>query len=386
MIKIIAKNYSQAVKFVSDKLEQEASSFDVYLSNDVLNCKQFLKNCIGVKGIIMIGNVGDYCTLFADTFGLPMFYDKYVENNILNYCKLTQTSLPPQHVLDRLCVAPESFNHYSSNFGYQCACYGEYKKSHIYIIPDDSKECSLIFENYLKVDLLKDSIEQSKFVFKVFGLTEIDIQKRISFLNNIADFRISTTNLDTKIEIIFPAKCARSVVNDLIANFKASFADNIYATSDISLYKCAVDLLKSLNKTLSVAESITGGLISSNIVDIAGASSVFTEGLTTYSIPSKCKRLGISPHFIDEHGVVSQQVTQQMATGLRQNGCDFAVTTTGFAGPSAEDGLPVGLCYIGIATEKGVTVYRNVFNGDRNSIRAQAANTAIYLLIKYIIK
>ena len=386
MIKIIAKNYSQAVKYICDQCEQEAAHFDVFLSNDSVSVKSFLKETIGVKGIILIGNVGEWSTLFADTFGLPMFYDKYAEKNILQYCKLSQTAVPPQHILDKLCVAPESFNHYSSSFGYQCTCYGEYKKSHIYIIPDDSKECSVVFDNYLKQDLFKNIADKSKYTFKLFGLSEFEINKRLSTISSIAIYRVQTINLDSKVDIIFPNKCARSVVNDVLSTFKNTFGEFIYATTDISLFKCAVDLLNTLNKTVSVAESLTGGLISSSIVDVAGASAVFIEGFTTYSIASKCKRLGISPHYVDEHGVVSQQVAQSMATGLRQNGCDFAISTTGYAGPTAEHGLPVGLCYIGLATEKGVSVYRNIFSGDRNSIRAQAANTAMYLLIKYITK
>ena len=109
-------------------------------------------------------------------------------------------------------------------------------------------------------------------------------------------------------------------------------------------------------------------------------------GIVTYSIQSKCKRLGLNPHFIDEHGVVSKQVAQAMAEGLRKNGSDIAVSITGFAGPTAEEGLPVGLCYIGISTDREVSVYQNVFAGDRNSIRAQAANMALFLIYKTLTK
>ena len=75
-----------------------------------------------------------------------------------------------------------------------------------------------------------------------------------------------------------------------------------------------------------------------------------------------------------------------MAEGLRKNGSDIAISITGIAGPKSEDGLPVGLCFIGIATEKGVTVYKNIFAGDRNSIRSQAANMAMYFAYKTLTK
>ena len=168
--------------------------------------------------------------------------------------------------------------------------------------------------------------------------------------------------------------------------FKKLFGDYIYANADHTLAKTVVDLLHSLNKTLSVAESITGGMVASSIVDIAGASSVLHEGIVSYSNSSKSKRLNINPHFIDEHNAVSQQVALEMAKGLRGDGCDVAISTTGYAGPTADDGQPVGLCYVGVCTEKGVAVYKNVFVGDRNSIRAQATNMALYLVFKTITK
>ena len=89
---------------------------------------------------------------------------------------------------------------------------------------------------------------------------------------------------------------------------------------------------------------------------------------------------------MDEFGVVSQQVAQEMVKGLLKNGGDLAVSTTGYAGPTSENGLPVGLCFIGIGTPKGISVYRNIFSGGRNFIRAQATNMALFLVYKTIAK
>ena len=71
-----------------------------------------------------------------------------------------------------------------------------------------------------------------------------------------------------------------------------------------------------------------------------------------------------------------------MAIGLLKNGADYAISTTGYAGPQADAGLPVGLCFIAIGTHKGVSVYKNVYTGTRNEIREQASNSALYLLWK----
>ena len=385
MIKIIAKEYSQAVAYLCDKLEAELAEFDLFLTKSKASTVKYITESIGAQALIMLGSVGDSCTLFADTFSLPMFYDSFAESKVVAYCNFTKTPLPPQHVMDKLCVAPESFNHYAAVYGYQCTCYGEYKKTHVYMIADDLRECSVVYDNYLSADLFRNNVSAQRYVFKVFGLAKNDVLDRLDKLGKYVSRKCETLNLDTKIVLDFAPKCAKSMVSDTLTRFKELFGDYIYANADQSLAKTVVDLLNSLGKTLSTAESITGGMIASSIVDIAGASSVLKEGVVTYSNSSKSSRLSINPHFIDEHGAVSQQVAQEMARGLRQNGSDIAVATTGFAGPTADDGQ-VGLCYVGISTERGVSVYKNVFSGDRNSIRSQAANMALYLVLKTITK
>lgn len=380
MIKILAKNYTQAVSFLCEKFNSELAEYDILISKSAESHVECLRKSIGCQAIIMIGSVGDNCTLFADTFGLTMFYDKFVERAVTEYCKLAQAELPSQHVMDKLCIAPEAFNHYPSTYGWQCTCHGEYKKTHVYMIADDARECSVVFDNYLRKSLFRNNEKTIRYTFKVFGLSHHDVLSRLDTLGKYVSRKCETTNLDSKIVLAFPPKSAKNTIENTLNKFREIFGDNIYANSEQSLAKTVVDLLHQLGKTLAVAESVTGGLITSSIVDISGASRVLYEGVVTYSIQSKCKRLGINPHFVDEYGVVSQQVAQEMAVGLRKGGCDVALSTTGFAGPTSDDGLPVGLCYVGLASDKGVSVYRNVFTGDRNAIRAQIANMSLFLV------
>ena len=385
MIKILAKDYSQAVAYLCDKFEAELAEFDLILSKNATSQANYIADSIGVQALVMVGSVGDNCALFADTFHLPMFYDSFAGSKVTAFCSLSNTELPPPHVMDKLCLAPESFNHYAPVYGYQCACHGEYKKTRVYMIPDDVRECAVVYDNYLSADLFRNNNGAHRYVFKVFGLSKSDVLTRLGKLDKFVSRNCETTNLDTKIVLDFPPKCAKSAIATYLERFKKLFGDAIYANADQTLAKTVVDLLNSLGKTLSVAESITGGMITSSIVDVAGASSVLCEGAVTYSNSAKSSRLGINPHFIDEHGAVSQQVALEMARGLRQDGCDIAISTTGFAGPTADDGQ-VGLYYIGISTEKGMSVYKNVFCGDRNSVRAQAANMALFLVYKTITK
>lgn len=388
MIKILAKNYSQAVNFLCEKFDLELVKYDLTISREKQTISKTITDTVrgSDSALIVVGNVGDSCADFAETLSLVLYYDKFAESNILKYCTYAKVDIPPQYVMDKLCLIPETFNHFAPAYGYQCACYGEYNKKQIYFVPDEVRECSVVYDNYISKNLFRGQENNIKYVFKIFGLSQRDVEARLEKINRNVSKKCETTNLDTKLVITFVPKASKGIINDTIETVKELFGDNIYSFSDVSLAKAVVDVLKKVGQTISTAESITGGLIASSIVDVAGASSVLYEGVVTYSIASKSKRLGINPHYIDEYGVISQQVAQAMAVGLRKNGSGVAVSITGNAGPTSEDGQPIGLCYIGIATERGVAVYRNIFVGDRNSIRQQAANMALYLTLKTLTK
>ena len=389
MIKIFAKSNSKSVDFLTDRVTSQGELCDVFLSTSVKSIADFLADAIndGVKALFMVGNVGETATTFAETFGLGMFYDKFAEQNMSEYCKLSAIELPSARVREKLCVLPESFNHFNSTYGYQCAAYGVLGKTHVYLLPEEPREVQSVYENYIVKNLFKRPDGESKYVFKVFGLAKHDVEARLEKINPFVDRKCESANLDSKITLCFPSKTSKQVVGDTLTAVKQMFADNLYATTDKTISETVVELMESLGKKMSTAESMTGGLIASNIVDNSGASNVLYEGIVCYSVASKCARLGINPHFVDEYGVVSAEVAQAMSRGLLANGSDVAVSITGYAGPNSAPEYPVGLCYISVASTKtGVAVYRNLFRGDRNSIRQQAANMALFLVYKTFVK
>lgn len=388
MIRIISKKYSQAVKTLCDRFDDKSAAYDLIVSPSLSSTAEYLRSAVAnSEAVVLVGNVGEYVELYASTFGVCLFYDKFAEKIVLEYCRLTKTEVPPRHVMDRICLIPEAFNHLVAVSGYQCACVGLSGRCRVYVIPADAKECANVFDNYISNDLLKSNTNGHRYCFKIFGLPQREIETRLVRLNPIVSRTCETTNLDSKVVLNFPQRCAKGVVADTLELFRRIFADNIYATADQSLAKTVVSVLTKLDKRLSTAESITGGMIASSIVDIAGASNVLYEGAVTYATKAKCKRLGISPHFVDEYGVVSGEVAMEMAHGLLVGGdADVVVTTTGYAGPSSDPGYPVGLCFIGVGTEKGISAYKYMFSGDRNSIRAQATNAALFAVYKTIVR
>ncbi len=118
------------------------------------------------------------------------------------------------------------------------------------------------------------------------------------------------------------------------------------------------ELLKKHKRTVATAESCTGGLIAKLLTDIPGSSEYFIEGVVAYANDSKTRLLGVPAQLIIEHGAVSRQVAAAMALGCRaKSGADFALSTTGIAGPTGgTPDKPVGLVYVGLADAHGCRV------------------------------
>ncbi len=142
-----------------------------------------------------------------------------------------------------------------------------------------------------------------------------------------------------------------------------------------------VPLLASRGVTLATAESLTGGLLSAAVTSISGASEVFRGGVVAYATDLKTGLLGVDAVLLERVGAVDSQVAQQMAQGAAQQlGADIGLSTTGVAGPTQQDGNPVGTVFIGCFYDGQVIVEEHHFTGDRSRIRESSVNAALNLL------
>lgn len=143
-------------------------------------------------------------------------------------------------------------------------------------------------------------------------------------------------------------------------------------------------LLKKYGYRLTTAESATGGMIASMLVNVPGISEFFEEGYVTYSDAAKVKMIHVNPDTIKTYGVVSSQTAEDMAeSAARTAGCDAALSVTGVAGPDGgTEECPVGLVYIGCFLNGKTVVTRHQFQGERMAVRTAAAEEALWLLIK----
>lgn len=161
----------------------------------------------------------------------------------------------------------------------------------------------------------------------------------------------------------------------------------IFAMQDQPIERTVFDLLINKGMTFASAESCTGGNIAHVITLIPGSSEVFKGSTVTYATPTKTKVLGVPAEVIEKHGVVSQEVVERMATGVRDlMEADFGVATTGVAGPSGgTEENPVGTVWIGLATPIGVVSQRFNFGKDRENIINRATIAAYEMLRQQLI-
>lgn len=153
----------------------------------------------------------------------------------------------------------------------------------------------------------------------------------------------------------------------------------LYGYDDDLLEDVVGRLLVAQNRTLAVAESCTGGLISHRLTNVPGSSRYFMEGLVTYSNEAKMQLLGVSPQTLESFGAVSRQTALEMAAGVRRRGgTDVGLASTGIAGPGGgSDEKPVGLVYLAVAVGERLWWRRLQLVGDRERIKMLSAQHAL---------
>ena len=147
-----------------------------------------------------------------------------------------------------------------------------------------------------------------------------------------------------------------------------------------------IRLLTEKNMTLATAESCTGGLLGKLLTDVPGASAAYLGGVISYAYAVKEKLLGVDSAVLEETGAVCGEVALQMAKGARERmGADFALSTTGNAGPSADPKNPnVGEIYVALACEKTSLCRKLTLRGSREENRTEACRAALELLLENI--
>ena len=163
---------------------------------------------------------------------------------------------------------------------------------------------------------------------------------------------------------------------------RSTLGSSIFSAADETLEEVVVKLLVKRNQTVAVAESCTGGLLANRLTNVPGASAVFLAGYVCYANQAKIDMLNVDPQLIEKHGAVSEQVAQALAEHARVcAGSDYALATTGVAGPSGgSPEKPVGTVHIALATPGETIAKKFFFPTDRETFKQIATQAALELL------
>jgi nicotinamide-nucleotide amidase len=264
------------------------------------------------------------------------------------------------------------------------------------VLPGPPREMRPMFKQFVlpKLSEKTGEIFVRRRILRVSGMGESAVDEVIAPIYT-AYKNVQTSILFSRVEIEIhlaatsesPEK-ANAVLAELVDKISEALGKAVFATNGEMMEEVIGALLKKRGKTLSVAESCTGGLIGTRLTEVPGASGYFIEGAVTYSNDAKVRTLDVPEQTLIDHGAVSAETAEAMAAGMRERaGTDYAISVTGIAGPDGgTEEKPVGTVFIGYSNEKMTKSIKFVLPGDRELIRWRSSQAALDYLRRRILK
>lgn len=317
--------------------------------------------------------------VFAKYFGLSLYTDESVINHIQNIMSNKALSVHNR----KQAIIPIGSTILENRNGTAPGISFSSKGKLVFLLPGPPSELIPLF-NEKVLPAIKSNLKKSVFFKSLYtvGIAESELQRIVS--ENIP--------VDKNLYVAYraePGGCELTFSSPEKELIQES-SDKICAIIGKSIlnYDCkdiAEEIVKILidrNLTLSLAESCTGGMISSRITNIPGASKVFKGGITAYSNEAKMHLLSVNEETLVEYGAVSSQCASEMAEGCRKIfGTDFAVSITGIAGPDGGTVMkPVGTVFIAVKFKDKIIAKDYFIKGDRSRVRTRACSFALNIL------
>lgn len=361
--------------------------------------------------IIITGGLGptfDDITVetVSEILGIKTYKDKNVQLAICQYFEKRGITNPSANnerqsyilegakVLDnRFGTAPGQmfhFEHISSD--------NKKTRKTIFLLPGPPRELKPMFEEKVIPYFKSYQVGMKKSLkLHICGMAESLVDEKIRATvdlfadNNDVEFSILAHQylIDVKIAVKGEDEL---LLDETINNIKNEFVnilgDNIFGYNDDTLEGVVQQLLIENKKTISVAESCTGGMIASKLTNIAGSSLCFKQSVVTYSNESKITLLNVKEETLKQFGAVSENTANEMLNGiLNLSKSDYAISVTGIAGPNgATEDKPIGLVFIGISYKGDNEILKYKFLGTRTDIRERATTIALDSIRRKILK
>lgn len=274
--------------------------------------------------------------------------------------------------------------------------YVELVGKHVAIFPGPPREMQPMFENFVfeKLKAAAGGVTVRRRHLKVSGIGESALDEAIAPIYvTYPDVQTSILFNKSEVEVHLAlrsedATAAEVRLDELVDKLVAKLGVAVFSTQGESMEEVVGRLLKSHGKTLSVAESCTGGLIGERLTDVPGSSSYFIEGVVAYSNEAKMRTLNVPEGLLEQFGAVSSEVAAAMSVGmLERSATDHAISVTGIAGPDGgSDEKPVGTVFIGYSDASQTKTRKFVLPGDRYLIRWRSSQAALDYLRRQLLK
>lgn len=262
------------------------------------------------------------------------------------------------------------------------------------MLPGPPKETIPMFENQVK-PFLKSKQEYTLVsrVLRVAGVGESKMETLVKdIIENSENPTVAPYAKDNEAILRITAKAhneqeAMELIKPVADEIYNRLGDAIYGEGDTNLESVVAELLINKKMTISTSESCTGGLLAGTLIEYPGISSVFMDGVVSYSNESKMYRLGVKEETLEKYGAVSHETAAEMAKGIAETaGTNIGISTTGIAGPGGgSPEKPVGLVYVGICINGNVKTKEMHFAGTREKIRGRAVYGALNWLRKELL-
>lgn len=334
----------------------------------------------------------------ADLMGMPLKEDSHSRKLIDKYLKEYEKNNPQRRITKnnyKQAMVPEGAIVLDNHNGTAPGLILEKKGKTAILLPGPPNELKPMFEEYVVPYLQKNQPEiiVSQMV-KISGIGESQVAEEIQdLIESQTNPTIAPYAKTGEVHLRVTAsaeneKACRKLIKPVVKELKKRFGENVFATDESkTLEEAVIDLLKEKDLKLSLAESLTGGMIAQRIVNVSGASEVFGYGFVTYSNKAKHKCLGVKKRTLKEQGAVSAKCAREMAKGAcKASGADISISVTGLAGPGGgTKETPVGTVFMGCCYTGKAIAKEFHFTGNRMRIREQTTAHALAMLRDCII-
>ena len=325
----------------------------------------------------------------AELLGLPLIHDPAVMSAITERAasrgfRLTNRVSRQAEVPEGATVLP---NKHGSAPGLYLAAEisPDKKRPHIFLLPGPPRELHPMFkESVMPIlrDLAPGQTKTGRRMYRIAGMGESLVEEKIGAqLLEVPGLELGYCARPGEVDLrVIGEPAALDQAGKIISD---GLGAAVFSGDGRKLEEVVVQLLTERQQTLAIAESCTGGFLAHRITNVPGASAVFLAGYVTYSNEAKNAMLGVDPGLIAKHGAVSETVAKSMAEGARrQASSNFALATTGIAGPGGETAeKPVGTVFIALASDGSLTEARQLsYPDDRQTFKELTTQAALEML------